>query len=102
MKSVHIADLKNNLSRHLNHVRRGEEILIRDRNTPIARIVPLAADDLDEWERHLVATGQMTLPKKPLDVKAFLAEPAPRSPGGSAVEALLKDRDESEDRLLGR
>ena len=40
MQSVKIADLKNNLSRHLIRVRQGGEITIVDRDTPIARIVP--------------------------------------------------------------
>ena len=40
METVRIADLKNNLSRHLARVRRGGEITVYDRETPIARIVP--------------------------------------------------------------
>jgi prevent-host-death family protein len=40
MKAVKIADLKNNLSRHLARVRRGSEITVYDRDTPVARIVP--------------------------------------------------------------
>lgn len=41
MKKARIAELKNNLSRYLEHVRGGESVLILDRNTPVARIVPL-------------------------------------------------------------
>jgi prevent-host-death family protein len=40
MKAVKIADLKNNLSKHLIRVRRGGSVTILDRDTPIARIVP--------------------------------------------------------------
>src|SRR6187402_1330510 len=40
MQPVKIADLKNNLSRHLARVRRGGEITVLDRDTPVARIVP--------------------------------------------------------------
>ena len=40
MQPVKIADLKNNLSRHLARVRRGGEITVFDRDTPVARIVP--------------------------------------------------------------
>jgi prevent-host-death family protein len=40
VQSVKIADLKNNLSRHLIRVRQGGEITVVDRDTPIARIVP--------------------------------------------------------------
>ena len=48
MRSVNVAELKNRLSAYLNEVRNGEEILIRDRNLPIARLVPInQAEDLD-------------------------------------------------------
>jgi antitoxin (DNA-binding transcriptional repressor) of toxin-antitoxin stability system len=40
MTTVKIADLKNNLSRHLAHVRLGGELTVLDRDTPVARIVP--------------------------------------------------------------
>jgi antitoxin (DNA-binding transcriptional repressor) of toxin-antitoxin stability system len=42
MTKVKIADLKNNLSRHLAHVRQGGELTVLDRDTPVARIVPFA------------------------------------------------------------
>jgi antitoxin (DNA-binding transcriptional repressor) of toxin-antitoxin stability system len=42
MNSVNIADLKNNLSRHLARVREGAELTVLDRDTPIARILPFA------------------------------------------------------------
>jgi antitoxin (DNA-binding transcriptional repressor) of toxin-antitoxin stability system len=40
VKKVKIADLKNNLSRHLLYVRDGGVLTILDRDTPVARIVP--------------------------------------------------------------
>lgn len=41
--SVRIADLKARLSAHLRVVRAGGSLTILDRNTPVARIVPIAA-----------------------------------------------------------
>lgn len=41
MKRVKIAELKDQLSRHLRAVERGAEIEITDRNRPIARLVPV-------------------------------------------------------------
>ncbi|MDQ3097175.1 MAG: type II toxin-antitoxin system prevent-host-death family antitoxin [Chloroflexota bacterium] len=41
MKEVGIADLKARLSEYLRAVRRGETIAVLDRQTPIARIVPV-------------------------------------------------------------
>jgi len=41
MKSVRIAELKDRLSAHLRAVERGAQIEVRDRDRPIARIVPV-------------------------------------------------------------
>ncbi len=41
MKRVKIAELKDQLSRHLREVERGAEVEVTDRERPIARIVPV-------------------------------------------------------------
>jgi prevent-host-death family protein len=41
MKKAMIAELKNHLSRYLDHVKQGGEVLVFDRKRPVARIVPL-------------------------------------------------------------
>jgi len=41
MKIANIAELKNRLSEFLGYVERGEEVEVRKRNLPIARLVPL-------------------------------------------------------------
>jgi prevent-host-death family protein len=41
MKRVKIAELKDQLSRHLRDVERGGEVEVTDRDRPIARIVPV-------------------------------------------------------------
>jgi prevent-host-death family protein len=40
MKQAQIAQLKANLSRYLAEVRSGGTVIVCDRNTPIARLVP--------------------------------------------------------------
>lgn len=40
MKTVKIAELKDRLSEHLRAVEKGAEVVVTDRNRPIARIVP--------------------------------------------------------------
>jgi len=94
MRAVNIADLKNNLSRYLNEVRRGGEVVIKDRNNPIARIVPLAAQEDDEAElMELVAAGSAKLPRSddPLP-KAFWSEPLPKT-SVDLIDLLREDRD---------
>jgi prevent-host-death family protein len=43
MRQVKIAQLKDHLSEHLRAVEAGEEVVVTDRNRPIARIVPATA-----------------------------------------------------------
>jgi len=44
MEGVRIAELKAKLSEYLRRVRRGHPVIVLDRETPIARIVPYAPD----------------------------------------------------------
>jgi len=44
MKSVRVADLKAHLSEHLRSVRRGHPIVVMDRDTPIAQVLPFRAE----------------------------------------------------------
>ncbi len=41
MKKAKIAELRNGLSRYLDHVRAGGTVLVYDRDKPIAEIVPI-------------------------------------------------------------
>lgn len=93
MRSVNIAELKNRLSAYLNQVREGEEILVRDRNRPIAKIVPLSETDLDAEERALIASGLLRPPGRPLP-DSFWSMPAPRVSVKRAVKAVVADREE--------
>ncbi len=56
MTTVSVSDLKANLSRYLREVRRGNEVQVLDRGTPVARLVPQAVDEGGDRER-LIASG---------------------------------------------
>ena len=91
MKSVNIAELKNRLSYYLRRVRRGEPILVRDRDQVIARIEPVNAPaDEDERIASLIARGILT-PGKAIDPEMFRHRPRTTV---DVVAALLKDREE--------
>jgi prevent-host-death family protein len=62
MRTVNISDLKAQLSAHIQWVREGEEVLVCDRNQPVARIIPCCMDDQPERERQLVARGVLMPP----------------------------------------
>jgi prevent-host-death family protein len=105
MRSVNIAALKNQLSAYLHRVRAGEELLIRDRNIPIAKIIPLQEEDAEGDELSLVASGQMTLPKKPFREDRFWAtgSRAAKTPDLRAAirRAISAEREERNAGLLG-
>ena len=60
MKVANIAELKNRLSEFLALVEQGEEIEIRKRNIPIARVVPIARKRVNRTKLGCgVGTGQV-------------------------------------------
>jgi prevent-host-death family protein len=94
MKSVNIAELKNRLSVYLNDVKGGEEILVRDRNQPVARIVPLArSSDEDEELLALASHGKLRLGEGVLE-ESFWKLPAPHIPADVLLKAVQQERDE--------
>ena len=94
MRTVNIADLKKNLSAHLERVRAGEELIIKVRNRPVARLLPLPiGDNLDAEEEALVAAGLMRLPAKEKS-DDFLALPAPRAAMRDIQAVIRAERDE--------
>ena len=72
MRSVNVAELKNRLSKFLKFARAGEEVVIRDRNLPVAKLIPFSAEGADDQELLLVAAGKLRLPQTRLDVKELL------------------------------
>ena len=95
MKSVTIAALKNRLSLYLNDVKAGEEILVRDRNQPVARIVPLVRSrDEDEDLLALAAQGKLRLGEGLLE-ESFWEMPSPRVPATALRRAVEQERDEN-------
>jgi prevent-host-death family protein len=92
MRSTNIADLRNRLTQYLQEVRAGEEIVVRDRKRPIARIVPFTVEDADD--AALVASGLMrkgsgTIPP------SFWKSRRSRLSRRTAAAAVAADRDET-------
>ena len=80
----------------IDDVKRGETVLIFDRDTPVARLEPVTRDlDLSAARMSdLVKRGAVAPPRKPLDAAAFLDRPMPAlAPGSSGVRILLEERE---------
>ncbi len=94
MTQAPISDLKARLSRYLNIVRAGEEVIVTDRGKPIARISPIdARRHMESRVESLVRTGEVRPPLREdaLDL-GQLARPA--DPEGRARALLLEERAE--------
>jgi prevent-host-death family protein len=94
MRTVNVAELKNRLSTYLTYAKSGEVVVIRDRNLPVAKLVPFTAEDASEDELALVAAGAMRLPEKPLDLDQLWRMPKATVRGSAATRAVLDERDE--------
>ena len=94
MHSVNVAELKNRLSKFLKFARAGEEVVIRDRNLPVAKLIPFSAEGADDQELLLVAAGKLRLPQTRLDVKELLKIRTGSVRGNKAIQAVSSDREE--------
>jgi len=94
MRTVNVAKLKDQLSKYLTYAKSGEEIVIRDRNLPVAKLVPFSAEGADAQELQLVAEGKLRLPKVRLDVKELLKVPTGAVRGNKAIQTILAEREE--------
>ena len=107
MKRVKIGDLKNNLSRYLSYVRDGGELLVLDREVPIARVLAYGMDRAgastspdgywnDERLARLERQGTVVRPQEAGRQWIQSLRPAKLPAGApSAVELLLQTRRES-------
>lgn len=81
MKAVRIAQLKDHLSEHLRAVENGDEVLVMDRDRPIARIMPVSTSYSPRLIPPALPFDQVRdLPRVPVDL------------GVSSTELLLEER----------
>jgi prevent-host-death family protein len=98
MKRANVAELKNRLSHYLSRVKRGETVLVMERATPIARIVPAAppsqmsSDETEAWLKRLETNGVLRLGARKGLQGVIGNVPPGRRPVG-AVKTLLEDRE---------
>ena len=95
MRSTNIADLRNRLTQYLQEVRAGEEIVVRDRQRPIAKIVPFTVDDADPDTAALVASGLMRRGSGEI-APSFWRGRRSRVTLRAAVQAVRADRDDDD------
>ena len=83
MRTVTIADLRNNLSRYLREVRQGRDFTVLSRDVPVARLSP-------------VGSGRPSLESRPplrgTPCPGEVPLPPPLGVAGDVVAVLLEER----------
>lgn len=92
MKTVNISNLKARLSAHIQAVKDGEEVLVCDRNKPVARIVPVELENRSRREQRLIARGVLTPPLKRRSLSASWPEPPGNVSDEVMQQVLRKER----------
>ena len=95
MRIAKISELKARLSAHIEYVKQGEEVLILDRNTPVARLVPAGlSEDQSDREARLIAKGILIPPRAPHNSGGFVPVPA----GNKTISREVMDQIWEEER----
>ncbi len=94
MKVAKVSELKARLSKYLARVKAGEEVLVTERGTPVAKLVPVPPAEDAEMERlrdmerrGLITLGTGRIPDD------FWDMPRPDDPKGQVLKALLEERE---------
>jgi len=93
MKTAAVSELKSRLSQYLDRVKAGEEVLITDPGTPIARLSPISplksrrGAMAGPERRGLINLGSGKISK------TYWGIPRPKDPGRSVLKALLEERE---------
>ncbi|HYN04596.1 MAG TPA: type II toxin-antitoxin system prevent-host-death family antitoxin [Vicinamibacteria bacterium] len=90
-----VAELKAGLSRYLERVKAGHEVLVTDRGEPVAKLVPIAAEARRGSRRDRLVRQGLLLPGRGRVRASLLKPPAGNAARGRAVlDALLEERRE--------
>lgn len=95
MKTASISEAKNSLSALIDRVRKGESVIITDRNRPVAQLAPLDGTTkvgIDAWLADLERKGMIRRPKRKGIPKCLQRPPIRLPEGVSVLEALLEER----------
>ena len=96
-----ISEVKNSLSAYLRRVKSGESVLVMDRRTPVARIVPVGHEAEGRPEMDAVDSDAKLTRLVQADIVTRRGAGSPRDilrqtvgQGGGLLEAVLEERAE--------
>lgn len=92
-RTATVVELKARLSEHLRLVKAGHEVVITERNVPVARLVPLDDSERRSTRRLRLTRSGVLKPGRGRLPAALKRPPAGKATGTSVVDALLAERD---------
>lgn len=94
MKKAPITILKAHLSRYLDTVKSGEEVIVTKRGQPVARLSGIDPEGIPTGRTaRLVREGRMRAPTDPRPAQVRI-KPLSADPEGRSLEVLLQERSE--------
>lgn len=92
MKKASISILKAHLSRYLDAVKSGEEVIVTERGRPVARLTPLGEGSTPAGRvAQLIREGRIRPPISPV-ARGIALGPGAHDPEGHSLEILLEER----------
>lgn len=92
IQHVPVAQLKARLSEYLRIARSGGEVVVTERGTPIARLVPVGPALAVESRLARLAQAGLIRPARRPFAPELLEGDTPRDPAGRMLEIVLEER----------
>lgn len=95
MKKATVANIRNNLSRYLDYVRRGGRVVVFKRDVPVAELVPIGtapAPGADPLAEHLARLEREGVLRRGTESVPDALLAAPRGRPSGVLDALLEER----------
>lgn len=94
MKIASISQTKNQLSALIEQVRHGETVVITDRDRPVARLMPVAAENAESASSGLALLERRGIVRRGRAEACKLPQPLKPRKKASALAALLEEREQ--------
>lgn len=93
MKLASISQTKNQLSALIEQVRHGETIVITDRDRPVARLMPITAEESEAASGDLALLERKGIIRRGRGARFAPARPLRQRQGASALALLIEERE---------
>lgn len=94
MKIASISQTKNQLSALIEQVRHGETVVITDRDRPVAKLMPIAAEEAEAASGELALLERRGIVRRGRAEAYTLPQPLRLRKNASALAVLIEEREQ--------